>query len=112
MVAIGLASGLFGALFGVGGGLIIVPLLIMLGGFASRRASGTSLAAICFTAVFGAIAYGALGDVDWLAAVEVGLPAAVGVVGGTALQQRLSARGHVLAFAVFLVAIAVRLLVT
>jgi uncharacterized membrane protein YfcA len=111
LAAIGLAGGLFAALFGVGGGLLIVPLLMLLAYLPSRRATGTSLAAIGLTAVFGAAAYGILGDVDWLAAVTVGLPAVAGVLAGVWLQQRVSSRVLVGLFAAFLVVIAVRLLV-
>jgi len=58
LAGIGLASGLFAALFGVGGGVAVVPLLILLAGYGSRTATGTSLAAIGLTAAFGTLAYG------------------------------------------------------
>ena len=112
LAAIGLVAGLFSALFGVGGGIVIVPLLMVLARFPGRLATGTSLAVIVFTAVFGTVAFGALGEVDWLIAAEVGLPAAAGALAGTALQQRLSSRVLVLAFSAFLAAVAIRLLVT
>jgi uncharacterized membrane protein YfcA len=111
LAGIGLAAGLFSALFGVGGGLVVVPLLILLAGFETKRATGTSLAAIGLTAGFGALAYGVLGDVDWLAAVKVGLPAVAGTFLGTWLQQRLSSRLLVALFACFLISIAALLLV-
>jgi uncharacterized protein len=56
LLAIGLVAGVFSALFGVGGGIIIVPLLVALVGFDGRRATGTSLAAIGITAGAGAVA--------------------------------------------------------
>jgi uncharacterized membrane protein YfcA len=71
-VVIGVASGFFSALFGVGGGTIIVPLLVLLGGFAPMVATGTSLAAIGITALFGMVAFGVLGEVSWADAVVVG----------------------------------------
>ena len=46
LAAVGIAAGFFGALFGVGGGIVIVPLLALVCGFDQRRASATSLAAI------------------------------------------------------------------
>jgi len=46
LVAIGLAAGVFSAFFGVGGGIVVVPLLILVAGMDQRRASATSLAAI------------------------------------------------------------------
>lgn len=109
---IGLVAGLFSALFGVGGGIVVVPLLITLLAFPPKVATGTSLAAIGVTAVFGVIAYGLLGRIHWADAALVGLPAVLGVIAGTWLQQRLSSRALVLIFAAFLVAIAVRLLVS
>ena len=111
LVAVGLAGGFFASLFGVGGGLLIVPLLVLLAQLPSKRATGTSLAAIGFTATFGALAYGILGDVDWSAAAIVGLPAVAGVLVGVWLQQRVSSRALVGLFAAFLVAIAVGLLI-
>ena len=108
---IGLAAGLFSALFGVGGGIVVVPLLIALCGIAPRAATGTSLAAIGLTALFGVVAYGVLGDVRWAEAATIGLPAVAGVLAGVWLQQRVAARVLVFAFAAFLVVVAVQLLV-
>jgi uncharacterized membrane protein YfcA len=111
LVAIGLVAGFFSALFGVGGGIIIVPLLLVLCAFDARNAAATSLAAIGITALSGIAAYAARGDVRVAYAALVGLPAAVGAVGATSLQQRLRVRTLELLFAVFLVAVAVWLLV-
>jgi uncharacterized membrane protein YfcA len=110
-VGIGLLAGLFSALFGVGGGIVVVPLLIMLAVFGAKEASGTSLAAIGVTALFGVIAYAILGRIHWEEAAAVGFPAVAGVIAGTWLQQRVSSRVLVLLFAVLLAAIAVELLV-
>ena len=110
LVAIGVAVGVFSALFGVGGGIIVVPLLVALG-FAARPATGTSLAALAVTAAAGATAYAFHGDVKPGAAAFVGLPAVAGVVAGVTLQQRLATRTLMLGFAVLLAAVGVRLLV-
>jgi uncharacterized membrane protein YfcA len=110
-VGIGLVAGLFSALFGVGGGIVVVPLLIMLVGFGPKEATGTSLAAIGLTAVFGVVTYAILDRIHWEEAALVGVPAVAGVLAGTWLQQRVSSRLLVLLFAAFLVAIAVQLLV-
>ena len=111
LVAIGLVAGFFSALFGVGGGIVIVPLLILLDRFPERPAMATSLAAIGITALAGATLYALRGQVEPGAALLVGLPAALGAVAGTALQQRLASRALGLLFAALLAAIAVRLLV-
>jgi uncharacterized protein len=109
-VGIGLVAGLFSALFGVGGGIVVVPLLVLLLGFEPRLATGTSLAAIGLTALFGVISYAILGRIEWGEAAAVGLPAVVGVLAGTWLQQRVPSRILLLLFAAFLVAIAAQLL--
>ena len=112
LAGLGLIAGLFAALFGVGGGIVVVPLLITLLRFDTRLATGTSLVAIGLTAVFGVASYAIVDRVEWSEAAFVGLPAVAGVVAGTWLQQRVSSRLLILLFAGFLVAIAIRLLVT
>lgn len=112
LVLIGLAAGFVSALLGVGGGVVIVPLLLVVGGFAIREATATSLAALVITAAAGSIAYAVHGDVEPVYAALVGIPAAGGAVFGTGLQQRVQGRTLSLLFAALLVAIAVYMLVT
>lgn len=111
LAAIGTAAGVFSGLFGVGGGTVIVPLLILWLGYGEREATGTSLAAIVVIAAVAAATQGAYGRVDVTRALEIGLPAVGGVVAGTALQQRVSQKAVSLLFAALLVAAAVELLV-
>jgi uncharacterized protein len=111
LVLIGLVAGFFSALFGVGGGIVVVPLLVLVLAYPVRPATGTSLAAIAIIALVGSIAYGARGEVEPGYAALVGLPAAAGALAGAALQQRLASRTLVYAFAVLLVGVAVALLV-
>lgn len=110
LASIGTAAGVFSGLFGVGGGSVIVPLLILWLGYGPREATGTSLAAIVFIAAFAAATQGAYGNVKVLDAVLIGVPAVGGVLIGTWLQQRLETRSISLLFAVVLVASAVELL--
>lgn len=107
---IGTAAGVFSGLFGVGGGTVMVPLLVLWLGYGPREATGTSLAAIVFIAGFAAATQGAYGNVRVLDAILVGIPAVGGVLIGTWLQQRLATRSISLLFAVVLVASAVELL--
>jgi uncharacterized membrane protein YfcA len=107
---IGLAAGFFSALFGVGGGIIVVPLLILAGGFPERSAMGTSLAAIGLIALVGSVSYGLRGDVSVGYGALLGLPAAAGAVAGAALQQRLATRFLTLSFAILLAGIGISLL--
>ena len=109
LAAVGTLAGLFSGLFGVGGGTVIVPLLILWFAFGEREATGTSLAAIVIIAAVAAAVQGLYGNVRVEEAVLVGLPAVVGVVGGTALQQRIPHRAISLLFAGLLVVTAVEL---
>lgn len=111
LIGIGVAAGLFSALFGVGGGIVVVPLLLLFARFSERPAMATSLVAIGFISLAGAVSYGLHGELKPGAAALVGLPAAVGAVGGTALQQRLPTRSLSLGFAALLVGVAIRMLI-
>jgi uncharacterized membrane protein YfcA len=112
LAAIGTAAGIFSGLFGVGGGTIIVPLLILWFGYGERLATGTSLAAIVLIAIVAAAAQGGLyGNVDLVTGLLLALPAVAGVVLGTAAQQRIPQRSVSLLFAALLVAVAIELVV-
>jgi uncharacterized membrane protein YfcA len=111
LVLIGLVAGTFSALFGVGGGIIAVPLLVLVARFEERVATAVSLGAIGITALVGAVFFGIRGDVQIEYAALVGIPAATGALLGTSLQQRMTARVLGYLFAALLVAVAVWLLV-
>ncbi|QEW04054.1 sulfite exporter TauE/SafE family protein [Microbacterium lushaniae] len=89
-VGIGLLAGLLSGLFGVGGGTVIVPLLVLLLGFDQRRAAGTSLAAIVPTAAVGVISYAVSGSVAWIPALILAAGAVIGAQVGTWLLPRMS----------------------
>jgi uncharacterized membrane protein YfcA len=110
LVVIATAAGLFSGLFGVGGGTVIVPLLILWFGYGEHEATGTSLAAIAVIAAFAVAAHGIYGNVDVEKGLLVGVPAVGGVLAGTSLQQRVSGRAISLMFSVLLVAVAIQLL--
>jgi uncharacterized membrane protein YfcA len=112
LAVIGTAGGVFSGLFGVGGGAVIVPLLILWLAYGTREATGTSLAAIVIIAAIAAAIQTGYGNVDAGQAAAVGLPAVAGVVGGTWLQQRVRVKWLKLAFALFLVVVAVRMVVS
>ena len=104
LTAIATAAGAFSALFGVGGGAIIVPLLILWLGYEHREATGTSLAAIAIIGALAAAAHAAYGNINLEDGLLVAAPAVAGVLAGTALQQRISERAVAGAFVVLLVA--------
>ena len=103
LAVIATAAGAFSGLFGVGGGTIIVPLLILWLGYEEREATGTSLTAIVLIGLLAAGAHGAYGNVHLAEAALVALPALAGGVAGTALQQRVPTRVVAGTFAVLLV---------
>jgi uncharacterized protein len=105
----GTAAGLFSGLFGVGGGTVIVPLLVLWLAYDERTATGTSLGAIAVIAAFATLAQGAYGNVDVGKGLLVGVPAVGGVVAGTWIQQRVRTETIGLLFAVLLIAVAIDL---
>jgi hypothetical protein len=109
LAVIGTLAGIFSGLFGVGGGSVIVPLLVLWLAYDERAATATSLAAIIFIATFAAATQGLYGNVRVLDAALVGVPAIFGVLLGTQLQQRLPTRAISLLFALVLIASAVEL---
>lgn len=111
LVGIALLAGLFSALFGVGGGIIAVPLLILALRMPERVATATSLGAIGITALAGVIVYGLRGEVQVGYAALVGLPAMLGALAGTTLQQRIRTSTLTYAFSVLVVVVGVWLLV-
>jgi uncharacterized membrane protein YfcA len=108
---IGTAGGVFSGLFGVGGGSVIVPLLVLWLGYGTREATGTSLAAIVVIAAIAAAVQAGYGNVNVGRAAAIGLPAVAGVVAGTWLQQRITVKWLTLAFSAFLIVVAVDLVI-
>lgn len=87
--AIGLAAGILGGLIGLGGGIIMIPLLVGLLKLDQCRAHGTSLAVLIFTGISGAIIYGYHGQIDWTAATALAVPAVLTATTGARLADRL-----------------------
>ena len=110
LVLVGALGGLLSGAFGVGGGIVMVPLLIWLTGMDQRRASATSLLAILPSAICGAIQYGVRGEIHLLAAVLLAAGGIVGAVLGARLLQRLPLALVRWLFIALLVAVAARLM--
>ena len=92
-IGVGLLAGLMSGLFGVGGGTVIVPLLVLILGFDQRLAAGTSLAAIVPTATVGVISYAVHDSVAWIPALILAVGAVGGAQLGTWLLPRVAADG-------------------
>ena len=110
LAAIGVAAGILSGRFGLGGGVVMVPALVMVG-VGQHRAQSTSLAAIVPIAIVGAILFGQAANVDVGAAVVLAAGSLVGVRAGALLMQRLSEVALARTFATFLIVVAVILLV-
>jgi uncharacterized membrane protein YfcA len=108
-LAVGLGAGLLSGMFGVGGGIVIVPLLVLVLGYPQRLASGTSLAAIIPAASVGVISYALSGDVAWIPALILAAGAVIGAQIGTWLLPRVPVRVLQFGFAAFLIVVIVSL---
>jgi uncharacterized membrane protein YfcA len=107
LIAIGLAGGLLSGLLGVGGGVIMVPLLVLWAGYAQRDAHALSLGAIIPISVAGIATYGAAGEVRVWDALALAIGAVAGARVGAGLLTRLDDYVLKLAFGAFLVCVAV-----
>ncbi|MEJ7797250.1 MAG: sulfite exporter TauE/SafE family protein [Solirubrobacteraceae bacterium] len=110
LAAIGTMAGLFSGLFGVGGGVVIVPLLVLWCGFGERLATGTSLAAIVIIAGVATAVHVTYGNVLLREGILIGVPAVAGVLIGTELQQRIAPKAISLIFAALLAVVAIDML--
>ena len=106
LVTIGLAGGVLSGLLGVGGGIVMVPLLVLWAGYAQRDAHAMSLGAIVPISVAGVLTYGVAGQVRLPEAIALAVGAVAGARVGAGLLSRLGDRPLKLAFGSFLVAVA------
>lgn len=111
-VAVGVVAGALSGLFGVGGGILMVPALVMAMGFDQRLAHGTSLAAVVPISISGMASYAIAGEVDWLVALCLAVGAVGGAVIGTSLLKALPHRVLAACFVALLIATAVRMLIS
>jgi len=106
-ISIGLLAGLLSGLFGVGGGVVMVPLQMLFLGENVKAAVRTSLGAIVAIAISGLIQHGLNGNVLWIPGICLGLGGILGAQLGTRLLPRLSERIVTLLFRAFLVGLAI-----
>jgi uncharacterized membrane protein YfcA len=109
---IGVAAGVAAGLFGIGGGLIIVPSLVLVMGLSQREASGTSIAAVVALSSTATIAFGISGDVDWSAAPFIFAGSAIGAIIGARLTTIVDESVLTVGFSIVLLVGAIRLLLS
>ena len=106
LVAIGLGGGLLSGLLGVGGGVVMVPLLVLWAGYAQRQAHAISLGAIIPISLAGIAAYGIAGEVRYWQALALAAGSVVGAPIGARLLARMDERLLKIVFGTFLVGVA------
>jgi uncharacterized membrane protein YfcA len=111
LAIIGAAAGVLSGLFGVGGGVVMVPAMVLAIGFGQHRAQATSLAAIVPIAAVGAFIFGGADSVDLGAALLLAAGSLLGVQAGARVMHRLSDRRLAIVFGVFLIVVAITMLV-
>ncbi len=112
LIVVGVAAGLLSGLFGVGGGILIVPGLVMVAGLEQRLAHGTSLAAVLPISVASLFTYWGHGNVDWPVAACLAVGAVSGSLIGTHLLTVTSKRALAYIFSSVLVISAIELFIS
>jgi hypothetical protein len=107
---IGLGAGVLAGMFGIGGGIVIVPALMFVGGMAPQKATGTSLASLLLpVGILGAWEYHKSGSIDVTAAALVAVGLAIGALFGAKIAISLSSQTLQRSFAILLFAVAIRM---
>jgi uncharacterized membrane protein YfcA len=109
-VATGAAAGLLAGFLGIGGGLILVPMMVGFLGITQHKAHGTSLAVIIPIAIIGAIVYAVRGDINWTLVAAIGSGSVIGVIVGAKLMMRVPALKLRQLFGLYTIAIGILLL--
>lgn len=106
LLAIGLGGGVLAGLLGVGGGVVMVPLLVLWARYAQREAHAISLGAIIPISLGGIATYGVAGEVRWWQALGLAVGAIVGARIGAGILARIDERLLKIVFGTFLVGVA------
>jgi hypothetical protein len=111
LASVGLGAGVLSGLFGIGGGILMVPALVLLLGLGQHRAHATSLAAVVPIAIVGAVVFGGANSVNLQAALILASGSLLGVQAGTRTMSRLSDERLARAFGGFLIVVALAMLI-
>ena len=109
-LALGVGAGLISGFFGVGGGIIVVPIMVIALHFAQKRAQATSLVMISCGGIAGVISYAIANSIAWLPALFIVLGSMTGAWIGAHLVQKVPDRKLQMAFGLLLIVIALRML--
>lgn len=108
-IALGAVAGVVAGLFGVGGGVIVVPGLVLWLALTQREASGTSTATIVLSSAAAMLAFGLSGSVDWRAAALILVGSVAGAWSGAWVAERINERALAFVFALVLAIAGVRM---
>lgn len=111
LILLGLSVGIMSAMFGVGGGVVMVPFLVLLLGLTQHEAEGTSLLVIVPTAVAGVLAHRRRGYVLVRPALLIALLGTAGAYAGARLALSIDAESLQRIFGLFVIAVGIRLLI-
>ena len=109
-IATGAIAGLLAGFLGIGGGILLVPMMVGLLGLTQHKAHGTSLAVIIPISIMSAIVYALRGHIDWTLVATIGSGSVVGAIIGAKLMMKVPAHRLRQLFGVYTVAIATLLL--
>lgn len=111
LVAIGIVGGLLSGLLGVGGGIVMVPLLVFWAGYAQRQAHALSLGAIIPISIAGIATYGIAGEVRYGPALALAAGSIAGAQLGAGMLARIDERLLKVIFGLFLLGVGVLMVV-
>lgn len=109
LILVGVLAGLFSGILGVGGGIVMVPLMVGILHFDQHRAHATSLAAIVLIAIAGVVRFALAGEVEWAVGLALGIGGVVGSTAGAHLMHRMSPIALRVVFGLIMVAAGLRM---
>lgn len=111
VVSFGFITGIFSGLLGIGGGVLLIPLMVTYLGVSQHTAHGTSLAVIIPTAVTASIVYSFNGNMDFVPALNLAVGSIAGASLGAKLMKKIPEKQLKQLFATFLIVIGIRMMV-
>lgn len=112
VLGFGFLAGILSGLLGVGGGIVLVPLMVTYLGITQHIAHGTSLAVIVPTAIAGSLIYGFNDNLNYTIAINLALGSIVGASLGARWMKSIPAKQLKQIFGVFLVVVGIRMVIS